>query len=131
MIPTTSDGCATQMAFVPNARANSTCVDIATTSLGATDGSVIGGHGSLQNRATWQNVSWGTLHSFLLDGNGLPDSDNLGSNSTGATKLVLPFVTGTLHPYEINSAAAGRRIGQFGVGCISPRERSSNSRVVQ
>ena len=101
MIPTSSGGCASQMTDVPNARANSTCVDIASTTLGATNGSVVGGHGSEQNMATWQNVSWGTLHSFLLDGNGLPGSNTPGSNSTGATRLTLPFVTGTLHPYEI------------------------------
>jgi hypothetical protein len=101
MIATGSGGCAAQMVDVPNARPNSTCVYIATTTLGATDGSVVGGHGSGQNTATWQNFSWGALHSFLLNGNGLPGSDVPGNNSTGATRLVLPFVTGTLHPYEI------------------------------
>jgi hypothetical protein len=40
MIPTSSGGCASQMTDVPNARANSTCVDIASTTLGATNGSV-------------------------------------------------------------------------------------------
>ena len=101
MIPTASGGCATQMTNVSGASPNSTCVDIASTTLGASNGSVVGGHGSAQNTSTWQNVSWGTLNSFLIDGNGTPTGNTPGPNNTGASKLTLPFVSGTLHPFEI------------------------------
>jgi Tfp pilus assembly protein PilX len=101
MIPTASGGCATQMTNVSGASPSSTCVNIASTTLGATNGSVVGGHGSAQNTATWQNVSWGTLNSFLIDGNGPATSNTPGPNNTGASRLTLPFVTGTTHPFEI------------------------------
>jgi len=101
MIPTGSGGCAAQMANVPAATPSTTCKDIAATTLGASNGSVVGGHGSAQNTSTWQNVSWGTYNNFLIDGNGTPTGNTPGPNSTGATKLSLPFVTGALHPYEI------------------------------
>ena len=101
MIPTASGGCATQMTNVGGASPSATCVDIATTSLGATNGSVTGGHGSAQNTSTWQNVSWGSLNSFLIDGNGAANSNTPGPNNTGASRLSLPFVNGTTHPFEI------------------------------
>lgn len=101
LIPTASGGCAAQMANVSAARAGVTCVDIATTDLGATQGSVLGGHGSTQNNANWINVSRGILQSYLIDGNGLPNDNTPGPNNTGASRLSLPFVSGTLHPYEI------------------------------
>src|SRR5215471_15297961 len=41
MIPTQASGCATQMANVANAIPNGTCIDIATTNLGASNGSVV------------------------------------------------------------------------------------------
>jgi hypothetical protein len=95
MIPTTSNGCATQMANVAAANPNgTTCVDISTTALGATNGSVSGGHGSAQVSA-WFNVSSGTPYQgYIIDGNGpcLPLSPPC-PNSTGATDLTLPFVS--------------------------------------
>jgi Tfp pilus assembly protein PilX len=101
MIPTSNGGCTAQMANVPGANPSSNCVDISTTALGASNGSVVGGHGSAQNTASWQNVSWGTYQSYLIDGNGTAASNTPGPNNTGASKLTLPFVTGALHPYEI------------------------------
>ena len=101
MIPTGNGGCAAQMANVGGASPSSTCVDIASTLLGATNGSVVGGHGSAQNTSSWQNVSWGTYNNFLIDGNGTAAGTTPGPNNTGATKLTLPFVTGALHPFEI------------------------------
>src|ERR1700676_743876 len=71
LIPTASNGCATQLAALQSGgsiNTSSTCVDIATSALGATDGSVYGGHGSAQNGSTWQNVSKGTFNSYLIDG---------------------------------------------------------------
>lgn len=103
MIPTQSSGCATQMANVAAAAPNTTtCIDISTTSLGASLGSVTAGHGSSQNTASWKSVSTGTYHSFLIDGNGpcLPVGTTC-ANSTGATNLNLPFVQGSLGPEQI------------------------------
>jgi hypothetical protein len=103
MIPTTSNGCATQMANVSGATPSSTCVNIASTALLGTNGSVVGGHGSTQNTATWQTVSTSTLNNYLIDGNG-PNpvgSTNPGPNNTGASDLTLPFVQGTTFAYEI------------------------------
>src|SRR5579871_1506751 len=101
MIPTTSNGCSAQMANLAGATPSATCVDIATTALGATNGSVIGGHGSGQNNATWQNVSLGTYNGFLIDGNGTPGGTTNGPNGTGANDLTLPFVNGTTSAIEI------------------------------
>jgi hypothetical protein len=101
MIPTTSNGCATQMANVAAANPSATCVDISTTALGNTNGSVVGGHGSAQNTGSWINVSQGTYNSYLIDGNGAPPSTVDGTNSTGASDLTLPFVSGTTSAVQI------------------------------
>lgn len=101
MIPTTSGGCATQLANVASATTSTTCVDIATTALGSTLGSVTGGHGSAQNTASWQNVSLGTYNSYVIDGNSTPPSTTDGPNSTGASDLTLPFVQGTTSAVQI------------------------------
>jgi hypothetical protein len=104
MIPTTSGGCSVQMANVAAAVPSATCVDISTTALGATNGSVSAGHGSGQV-AAWFNVSENTYNSYIIDGNGpanpppAPPTDGL--NGTGATDLTLPFVNGTNLPYQI------------------------------
>jgi Tfp pilus assembly protein PilX len=101
MIPTTSNGCSVQMANVANANPSATCVDISTTALGATNGSVSGGHGSAQVGA-WYNVSLGTPYQgYIIDGNGTPPGTTNGPNGTGASDLTLPFVNGTTHPFEI------------------------------
>jgi Tfp pilus assembly protein PilX len=106
MLPTTSNGCAAQMANVAGAAPSSTCIDISAgwgsaVGLGATNGSVIGGHGSGQNVASWQNVSLGTYNGYIIDGNGTPPGTTNGPNGTGASDLSLPFVNGTTHPFEI------------------------------
>ena len=75
-------------------------MDIATTALGANNGSVIGGHGSAQNTASWKTVSLGTYQGYLIDGNGLPSGAN-GSNGTGASDLTLPFVSGTTNAVQV------------------------------
>ena len=101
LIPTSSGGCATQLANVAGATASGTCVDIATTALGATNGSVSGGHGSGQV-AAWYNVSLGTPYQgYLVDGNGTAGGTADGTNGTGATDLTLPFVNGTTFPIQI------------------------------
>jgi hypothetical protein len=94
MIPTTSGGCNTQMANVASANPSLTCVDISTTALGNTEGSVFNGHGSGQVGANWVNVSSGTPYqNYLIDGNGTPGPPPVnGAYSTGATDLTLPFV---------------------------------------
>jgi len=101
MIPTTSNGCSVQMANVAGAVPSATCVDIATTTLGALNGSVVGGHGSGQNTATWQSVSLSTYNGYLIDGNGVPGGTTDGPNSTGANDLTLPFVNGTTSAVQI------------------------------
>ena len=101
LIPASGNGCSAQMANVGGASASATCIDIATTLLGNTTGSVIGGHGSAQNIASWQNVSLGTYHGFLIDGNGTPGSSTGGPNGTGAVDLTLPFVQGTTSAVQI------------------------------
>ena len=106
MIPTTSNGCATQMANVAAAVPSATCVDISTTVLGANNGSVTGGHGSGQVGLNWFNTSSGTPYQgYLIDGNGPqpPPASPLadGPFGTGASNLSLPFVNGTTHPFEI------------------------------
>ncbi len=104
MIPTTSNGCATQMAALAlgnNPTANATtCVDVSTTALGNTDGSVTGGHASAQF-GSWQNVSLGKYNSYIIDGNGTPPNTLDGPNSTGASDLTLPFVQGTTSAVQI------------------------------
>jgi Tfp pilus assembly protein PilX len=101
MIPTTSNGCAAQLANIAGANPSATCVDISTTSLGATNGSVTGGHGSAQVPA-WYNVSLGTPYAgYIIDGNGTPGSTADGPNGTGATDLTLPFVNGTTSAVQI------------------------------
>jgi len=100
LIPTQTNGCATQMANVAGASASSTCVDIATTSLGSTLGSVTGGHGSAQNTASWKSVSTGTYQGYLIDGNGQANGQD-GPNATGASDLTLPFVSGTTSAVQI------------------------------
>jgi len=106
MIPTTSGGCNAQMLNVAAANPSATCVDISAgwgsnPGLGATNGSVVGGHGSAQNTSTWQNVSLNTFNSFVIDGNGTPPATQDGPNSTGATDLTLPFVQGTTSAVQI------------------------------
>jgi hypothetical protein len=101
MVPTSANGCSAQMANVPNANPSATCIDISTTLLGASTGSVTGGHGSAQNSSNWQNVSLGTYNGYLIDGNGAPGGTSDGPNGTGATDLVLPFVQGTTSALEI------------------------------
>jgi Tfp pilus assembly protein PilX len=92
MIPTTSNGCSVQMASVSTATPSATCVDISTTALGTTNGSVTGGHGSAQV-AAWYNVSLGTPYNgYVIDGNGVPGGTVNGPNGTGADDLTLPFV---------------------------------------
>lgn len=102
MIPTQANGCSTQLSNVASANPSSTCVDISTTALGTYNGSVTGGHGSSQNTATWKNVSTGTYQSYLIDGNGpcLPVG-TVCPNSTGASDLTLPFVSGTTSAVQI------------------------------
>jgi Tfp pilus assembly protein PilX len=103
MIPNTSNGCATQMANVANASPSSTCLDISTTALGATNGSVVDGHGSSQVGTGWITSSESTLANYLIDGNGPypAGSTNPGPDNTGATDLVLPFVSGTTSALQI------------------------------
>ncbi len=101
MIPTQANGCSTQMANVPAAMPSATCVDIATTALGATNGSVTGGHASAQNAATWKGVSTGTYQGYIIDGNGNVVTGADGPNATGATDLTLPFVSGTTSAVQI------------------------------
>jgi len=102
MIPTQGSGCATQLANIATATANgTTCVDISTTALGATLGSVDNGHGSTQNTGSWKGVSTGTYQSYLIDGNGNLTTGADGTNSTGAVDLTLPFVNGTTNAVQI------------------------------
>ena len=90
------------MANVAGASANGTsCVDISTTLLGSTLGSVTGGHGSTQNTASWKSVSSGTYQGYLIDGNGNLTTGADGTNATGATDLTLPFVSGTTNAVQI------------------------------
>lgn len=100
MIPTQASGCSTQMANVPAANPSATCVDISTTALGGSNGSVVGGHASAQNTATWKNVSLSTYQGYLIDGNGLANGTD-GPNATGASDLTLPFVSGTTSAVQI------------------------------
>jgi Tfp pilus assembly protein PilX len=100
MIPTQASGCAAEMANVAGATASATCVDIALTALGASLGSVTGGHGSAQNTASWKSVSTGTYQGYLIDGNGQANGTD-GPNSTGATDLTLPFVNGTTNAVQV------------------------------
>lgn len=103
LIPTTSGGCATQLANISSATASATCVNIAGTALGGTLGSVTGGHGSTQNTASWINVSEGTYSSYVIDGNGPTATCTTcdGPNNTAATDLTLPFVQGTTSAVQI------------------------------
>ena len=102
MIPTTFGGCNAQMANVAAAVPSLTCVDISTTPLGATNGSVTGGHGSGQVGANWYNTSLGVPYQgYVIDGNGTPPGTTNGPFGTGASDLTLPFVNGTTHPFEI------------------------------
>ena len=101
MIPTQSNGCSAQLANLAAANPSPTCVDISTTTLGATDGSVSAGHASGQVPA-WYNVSASSYNWYIIDGNGSPGPPPTdGPNSTGATDLSLPFVNGTNFPYQI------------------------------
>ncbi len=106
MIPTTSNGCSVQLANVAAANPSATCVDISAgwgtaPGLGASNGSVVGGHGSAQNTSSWQNVSLGTYNGYVIDGNGTPPSTTDGPNNTGASDLSLPFVQGTTSAVQI------------------------------
>ncbi|MFY9742884.1 MAG: hypothetical protein WA252_08495 [Candidatus Sulfotelmatobacter sp.] len=104
LIPTTSGGCNTQLTDLntgSSISASATCVNIAGTALGATDGSVTGGHGSAQF-TPWYNVSLGTPYQgYIIDGNGTPGGTADGTNGTGATDLTLPFVNGTTSAIQI------------------------------
>jgi Tfp pilus assembly protein PilX len=102
MIPTTSGGCATQLANVATATPSATCVDIAT-QLPGNNGSVVGGHGSAQY-TPWYNVSYGSPYQqYIIDGNGPTATCSTcdGPNSTGASNLTLPFVQGTTFAYQL------------------------------
>jgi Tfp pilus assembly protein PilX len=104
LIPTQSNGCNPDLAALQAGTAinpSGTCIDISTTALGGTNGSVVGGHGSAQNTASWINVSQGTYNSYLIDGNSAPPSTTDGPNNTGASDLTLPFVQGTTSALEI------------------------------
>ncbi len=108
LVPNAFGGCNAELTALQTGgavNASGTCVNIASNSvLGATAGSVVGGHGSAQN-GSWQNASTGALASYLIDGNGpqpppaSPTAD--GPNSTGATDLTLPFVQGTTSAIQI------------------------------
>jgi Tfp pilus assembly protein PilX len=100
MIPTQANGCSSQMANVAAASPSATCVDISTTALGSTDGSVTGGHASGQF-GSWKSVSTGTYQGYIIDGNGNLTTGQAGPNSTGATDLTLPFVSGTTNAVQI------------------------------
>ena len=101
MIPTQSGGCNAQLANLAGANPSPTCVDISTTALGATNGSVSLGHASGQVLA-WYNVSENSYNQYIIDGNGSPGPPPTdGPNSTGASDLILPFVNGTTFPYQI------------------------------
>jgi Tfp pilus assembly protein PilX len=104
MIPTQSNGCAAQLANLAAAAPSATCADISAAgspSLGASNGSVSGGHASPQV-AAWYNVSASAYNWYIIDGNGSPGPPPTdGPNSTGATDLILPFVNGTTFPYQI------------------------------
>ncbi len=104
LIPNAQNGCNPQLTALQTGaavNASGTCVNIAGTALGGTNGSVVGGHGSAQNTASWINVSTGTYANYLIDGNGVPPSTTDGTNSTGATDLTLPFVQGTTSAIQI------------------------------
>jgi Tfp pilus assembly protein PilX len=106
MIPTQSNGCSAQLANIASANPSATCIDISagwgtSPGLGATNGSVVGGHGSAQNTGSWINVSEGTYNSYIIDGNGTPPATADGPNSTGASDLTLPFVQGTTSAVQI------------------------------
>jgi len=101
MIPTQANGCSAQMANVSAANPSATCVDISTTALGASLGSVTGGHGSAQNTTNWKSVSTGTYQGFLIDGNGNLVTGADGTNSTGATDMTLPFVNGATSAVQV------------------------------
>jgi hypothetical protein len=102
LIPTQNNGCNTQLASLSTAKANSTCVDIASTALGSSLGSVTGGHGSSQNTASWKTVSNGTYQGYLTDGNGpCTPPGTVCPNSTGAEDLTLPFVNGTTNAVQL------------------------------
>jgi hypothetical protein len=91
------------MSNLASASASATCVDIASATVGlpAYTGSVVGGHGSAQTGTSWVNASTGALQSYLIDGNGAANSNTPGLYNTGASRLSLPFVNGTTHPFEI------------------------------
>jgi Tfp pilus assembly protein PilX len=102
MIPTTAGGCASQLSNIANANPSSSCVDIASTALGNSLGSVIGGHGSAQNTTSWKNVSQGVYYNYLIDGNGPCPPLNVNCpNSTGATNMTLPFVSGAASNQQV------------------------------
>ena len=103
LVPNSSNGCAVELAAIQSGNpinASGTCLDIAGTGLNATNGSVVGGHGSGQF-AGWTNVSQGTFNNYLIDGNGVAPSTTDGTNSTGAADLTLPFVQGTNSAVQI------------------------------
>jgi Tfp pilus assembly protein PilX len=101
MIPNQANGCATELTNVAGAAASATCIDIASTVLGASEGSVTGGHGSAQVGANWKTVSTGTYSNYLIDGNGNQATGQDGPDGTGASDLTLPFVSGTTSAVQI------------------------------
>jgi hypothetical protein len=103
MIPTSSGGCSVQMANVAGAAPSATCIDISTTPLGASNGSIVGGHGSAQTGANWITTSESNLNYYLIDGNGpTPGCATCdGPDNTGASDLTLPFVQGTTSAIQI------------------------------
>ncbi|MGA8270320.1 MAG: hypothetical protein WB919_02100 [Candidatus Sulfotelmatobacter sp.] len=112
LVPNANNGCATQLAALQagtTISAGTNCINLANPTvgtvygLGATNGSVTGGHGSAQNTATWINTSEGTLNSYLIDGNGPTATCTTcdGPNNTSASDLTLPFVTGATSAVQI------------------------------
>ena len=105
-LPNASGGCNAEITALQTGNAvnaSATCLNIANTALGATNGSVVGGHGSGQNTLTWINTSEGTLNYYLIDGNGPTATCTTcdGPNNTTASDLTLPFVQGTTSALEI------------------------------
>jgi len=83
-IPFASSGCDTPPSTPTACRA-----------IGMSEASVVLGPTSAQNYTVWPNLSTGTYHSFITDG-------NYGNQyGTGVKKLTLPFVGGGVQAYEI------------------------------
>ncbi len=111
LIPNSKNGCSAELTALYTGGAiapSATCINIADnppTGLGATNGSVVGGHGSAQVGANWVSVSTSTYNSYIIDGNGTPPPPATptadGPDNTGAANLTLPFVQGTNSAIQI------------------------------